>query len=107
MIKPFLGGALAALLTLACASPADAADANKVIRYATQSAESGFDCQAESDELTSALCNSIFDPLLQYDHLARPIKLQPRTAIALPDISADGTPLTSLTDRATGLNARN
>ena len=92
MIKPFGGGTLAALLAsaLAWASPAEAADPNKVIRYSTQSAESGFDCQAESDELTSALCNSIFDPLLQYDHLARPIKLQPRTAVALPDVSADG-----------------
>lgn len=72
------------------AAAGHAADLNKVIRTAVQSAEKGFDCVFESDANTSTLCDSIFDALLQYDHLARPIKLQPRAAIALPEISADG-----------------
>jgi len=67
-----------------------AADLTKVIRTPVQSAEKGFDCAWESDELTGTLCDNIFDSLLQYDHLARPIKLQPRAAAALPEISADG-----------------
>ena len=79
-----------AMLATGWANPSIAADPNKVIRTATQSGESGFDCQMESDEVTGTLCDSLFDSLLQYDHLARPIKLQPRTAEALPEISADG-----------------
>jgi ABC-type transport system substrate-binding protein len=69
---------------------AHAADPNKVIRVALQGAEKNFDCGANSDEPSGTLCENIFEPLLQYDHLARPIKLQGRTAIALPEISPDG-----------------
>ena len=52
-----------------------AADLTKVIRTPVQSAEKGFDCAWESDELTGTLCDNIFDSLLQYDHLARPPKV--------------------------------
>ena len=69
---------------------AQAAEPLKIIRTAYPSAESGFNCAVDADELTGTLCDNIFDTLLQYDHLARPIKLQPRAAVALPDISADG-----------------
>ncbi len=62
----------------------------KILRTATTSAERGFDCAAESDENTGTLCDNIFDSLLDYDHLARPIVLKPRAATALPEISADG-----------------
>ena len=77
------------MLVLA-SGPLVAADPNKVIRTATTSAERGFDCARESDEMTGTLCDNIFEPLLQYDHLARPIRLQPRTATALPVITDDG-----------------
>ncbi len=79
--------ALAAVLALATAH---AADPRKVIRVAVTSAERGFDCVRESDENTGTLCDNIFDSLLQYDHLARPIKLQPRAAAGLPEVSEDG-----------------
>ena len=69
---------------------AQSAEPVKTIRTAYRSAEKGFDCAVESDEFTGTLCDYIFDSLLQYDHLARPIKLQPRAAQALPEISADG-----------------
>ena len=62
----------------------------KVLRYASTSAERGFDCAAESDSFTAMLCEAIFDPLLEYDYLARPVVLKPRTATAMPEISADG-----------------
>jgi ABC-type transport system substrate-binding protein len=75
---------------LSCAAVATAADLDKVIRLPVQSAERGFDCALESDANTGNLCDAIFDPLLQYDHLARPIKLQPRTAVAMPKVSSDG-----------------
>ena len=79
------------IVCVACISvDAGAADLRKVVRTAVQSAEKGFDCVWESDELTGTLCDNIFDSLLEYDHLARPIKLRPRAAQALPEISADG-----------------
>ena len=80
----------AALAVAAAATGSRAADLNKVLRTPVQSAEKGFDCVWESDENTGTLCDNIFDALLQYDYLARPIKLQPRAAAALPEISTDG-----------------
>jgi oligopeptide transport system substrate-binding protein len=68
-----------------------AADANKVIRTANASSESKLDPQAESDEASGAISSAIFDSLLEYDYLARPAKLKPRAATALPEINADGT----------------
>jgi ABC-type transport system substrate-binding protein len=68
----------------------EAADPRKVIRVAYPSAERGFDCARESDEFTGTLCDNIFDALLQYDPLARPIKLQPRAAAALPEVTDGG-----------------
>src|SRR5205085_9053440 len=82
----------AVVLLWACtlAPLAQPADMRKVIRTATTSAERGFDCARESDEFTGNLCDNIFDSLLEYDHLARPIKLQPRAAAAMPEISDNG-----------------
>ncbi len=80
----------AAIAFLLLATPLSAAEPLKIIRTAYPSAENGFDCAVEADEITGTLCDNIFDTLLQYDHLARPIRMQPRAAIALPEISADG-----------------
>ena len=71
-------------------TPGIAIEPVKVVRTAYASAENGFDCAIESDEFTGTLCDNIFDTLLQYDYLARPIRMQPRAALALPEISADG-----------------
>ena len=75
-------------------STVEAADPRKVVRLATTSGERGFDCVRESDEFTGTVCDAIFDSLLQYDHLARPIRLQPRAAEAMPEVSADGRTFT-------------
>jgi ABC-type transport system substrate-binding protein len=83
-LNPFL-----AIATLLAAVAVHAADPRKVIRTAYTSAERGFDCARESDEFTGTLCDNIFDALLQYDHLARPVKLQPRAAAEMP-VVADG-----------------
>jgi len=80
---------LAAVLAAASLA-APAADPRKVIRTAVPSAERGFDCARESDEFTGELCDNIFDALLQYDHLARPVKLQPRAAVSLPEVTDGG-----------------
>ncbi len=88
---PLLVASVVALLIPAFTSlPAFAADMNKVIRTTQPSAETNFDCAAESDEATATFCNSIFEPLLQYDYLARPVRLQGRTSTGLPAISPDG-----------------
>jgi oligopeptide transport system substrate-binding protein len=85
---------LAALALLFATVAAQAADPRKVIRTASPSAERGFDCVRESDENTGTICDNIFDALLQYDHLARPIKLQPRAAAALPEVGDGGRTFT-------------
>ncbi len=82
--RSVVAAALAVFATIGLAAP------QKIIRVAYPSAERGFDCAAESDEFTGELCDSIYDSLLQYDYLARPIKLQPRAAVSLPEVSADG-----------------
>jgi ABC-type transport system substrate-binding protein len=69
---------------------AHAADPNKVLRVAFPIAETGFDPQAVSDLYSQYINRAIFDTLYVYDYLARPYKLVPSVAAALPDISADG-----------------
>src|SRR5262249_5818665 len=69
---------------------ATAADMNKTLRVAVSAAETGFDPQAISDLYSGFVTRVIFDPLYQYDYLARPFKIIPNTAVALPQISDDG-----------------
>jgi len=84
--------ALALPLSLAVAAafaPAYAADSAKVLRVAIPVAETGFDPQAAGDAYSNYVNRTIFDPLYKYDYLARPFRLVPNTATALPEISAD------------------
>jgi oligopeptide transport system substrate-binding protein len=76
--------------TTAHAAPPTHADPAKVLRMAMPSAETSFDPQYESDSVTNTMMEMIFEPLLEYDYLARPARLVPRTAGALPTASADG-----------------
>ena len=85
--------ALAALAVLGAAlAPvaAPAADMSKTLRIAFQVAETGFDPQAISDLYSDFVNRHIFDPLFQYDYLARPYKLVPNTAAALPEYRDNG-----------------
>ncbi|HEX4883733.1 MAG TPA: ABC transporter substrate-binding protein [Casimicrobiaceae bacterium] len=65
-------------------------DMGKVIRAAFPVAETGFDPQAAGDIYSNAVNRVIFDALYRYDHLARPLKLVPNTAVALPEITDGG-----------------
>src|SRR5206468_2926916 len=85
----WLRAALAAI-ALACSAAVPAADMNKTLRVAVSAAETGFDPQGISDLYSAFICRVIFDPLYQYDYLARPFRIIPNTAVALPEISADG-----------------
>ncbi|MEO8345530.1 MAG: ABC transporter substrate-binding protein [Betaproteobacteria bacterium] len=65
-------------------------DPHKVLRVAFPVAETGFDPQATNDIYSTHLERAIFDPLYTYDILARPYRIVPNTAVALPEYSKDG-----------------
>jgi ABC-type transport system substrate-binding protein len=61
----------------------------KTLRYAFSSAETGFD-PAKVFDLYSRVINAhVFEAPYCWDHLARPYKLKPLTAAALPEVSSD------------------
>ena len=66
------------------------ADPGKVLRTVIVIAETGFDPQAAQDFYSNTINSAMFDPLYEYDYLARPHRIVPRVAEALPEISADG-----------------
>ena len=68
----------------------NAADMNKTLHVSFQVAETGFDPQAISDLYSEFVNRHIFDALYSYDYLARPYKLVPNTAAALPEITDNG-----------------
>jgi oligopeptide transport system substrate-binding protein len=68
---------------------AAAADLHKILRYVLPAAESGFDPAVTQDLYSGHVNQSIFETLYTYDYLARPVKLVPLTAEAMPEI-ADG-----------------
>jgi ABC-type transport system substrate-binding protein len=84
----------AALAAALCFAPAFGADPGKVLRYAFEIAETTLDPQKASDVYSNTLNSAMFDSPLDYDYLARPLKLIPNTLAALPDVSADGTTYT-------------
>jgi len=78
------------LIACACASGlACAADPAKTLRAVLTSAEMSFDPQFSADAGSDAIIDHIFESMLDYDYLARPVKLVPRTLEAMPTI-ADG-----------------
>jgi len=91
-VKRLLPRACAALAVaaLAFATAAHAQpDPGKVIRAVFPTGETGFDPQAAGDIYSNAVNRVIFDTPYTYDYLARPYRLIPNTAVALPEI-ADG-----------------
>ncbi len=82
----------AATLGGACAEAAQAApSAAKVLRVALPTAETGFDpAQINSDGNSILLIAQILEAPLTYDYLARPARLLPCTAAALPEMTGDG-----------------
>ncbi len=62
----------------------------KTLRHAFLNAETAFDPHTVSDLYSNTINDAIFDPLLSYDYLARPAKLKPNTAAALPEVTDTG-----------------
>jgi oligopeptide transport system substrate-binding protein len=62
----------------------------KTIRFALLAAETEFDPARVSDLYSNTINDAIFESLLTYDYLARPAKLKPSMAAAMPEITEDG-----------------
>jgi ABC-type transport system substrate-binding protein len=62
----------------------------KTLRVAFSVAETGFDPQVTSDIYSSAIIGAIIDPLYVYDYFARPMRMVPNTAAALPEVTDEG-----------------
>ena len=81
-------GALAASAPARAAVPA--ADAPpKVLRYAMLIDATTLDSGALQDIYSQEVAGSIFEPLYRYDYLARPVRIKPLLAAAMPEVSAD------------------
>lgn len=79
-----------AVAVLSAAVPATAGPAApKVLRYAFRVAESGFDPAQVEDLYSRTLIANVFEAPYQYEFLARPVRLRPNTAAALPEASSD------------------
>jgi len=78
------------LVALLIAVSAWAADPGKVLRIAFPVAETGFDPVRVSDLYSNIVNEAIFERLLTYDYMARPAKLVPMTAEAMPEITDGG-----------------
>ena len=74
---------------LACVLIAPPAAAEKVLRYAFEVAETGFDPAQINDLYSSNIIAHIFDPPYRLEYLARPYRVRPNTAVAMPEVSAD------------------
>jgi ABC-type transport system substrate-binding protein len=90
---PIRRSLLTALLVAALApvSPdAPAADPAKTLRVAFSIAETSFDPAFASDAASDGIISNVFDSMLDYDYLARPVKLVPRALEALPSVEDGG-----------------
>jgi ABC-type transport system substrate-binding protein len=77
-------------LSLAAAAwglPALAADPPKILRVAFRSAETSFDPVRIDDLYSRSITAHIFEAPYHCDHLARPLRIRPLTAAALPEVA--------------------
>ena len=76
---------------LPAAAPALQAGGKKTLRLMIPSPETVMDpVQTNSDSYTNLMLAQIFESPLVFDYLARPAALLPNTAVAMPEVSADG-----------------
>jgi ABC-type transport system substrate-binding protein len=90
MIPTILPRAVLALLLslpLICASAPDPA---KVIRVGERASDEGFDPVRSVNYYSGRIIEAVGEPLLTYDYLARPAKLVPCVAEAMPEVTDEG-----------------
>ncbi|EGJ10180.1 ABC transporter substrate-binding protein [Rubrivivax benzoatilyticus] len=63
--------------------------APKTLRYAFPIAETSFDPAAITDLYSRTVVSGIFEAPLEFAFLARPVRMRPNTAAAMPEVSAD------------------
>jgi len=73
---------------------AQAADPNKIIHAAFEAPDDGFDPVRTANLYSGWINESIYENLLTYDYLARPAKLVPLTAEAMPEVTDGGKTFT-------------
>jgi len=91
---PNVAAAIFAVVALVSMQPAAAADRGRTLHVAFEAAETGFDPQAINDNYSFMVCDAIFDALYTYDYFARPPRIVPNTAAALPEIGDGGRTFT-------------
>ena len=60
-----------------------------MLRYAFRVAETGFDPASVTDLYSAIIIADIFEAPYEFEFLARPVRLRPSTALALPEASDD------------------
>jgi oligopeptide transport system substrate-binding protein len=85
-----LAFAVASAAALLATGPTVAADMDKVLHWEFRAAETGFDPGKVTDYYSNTVIEAVFERLLTYDYLARPSKLVPEAAEAMPQISDNG-----------------
>ena len=88
-IRHHAAALLAAMLFIGPAQAAPAA-AGKVLHMFLSTSETGLDPAVASDIASLSLLENLFDPLLRYDYLARPVRLQANTTVGMPTVSDGG-----------------
>lgn len=73
----------------ATAAPAAAGTDERVLRYAFRAAETTFDPAQIQDLYSRTITGHVFESPYTWDALARPARVVPLTALALPEASAD------------------
>lgn len=80
---------------LICAgAPVQAADPNKILHVAFEAPDDGFDPVKTTNLYSGWVNEAIYENLLTYDYLARPARLVPMTAEAMPEVADGGKTFT-------------
>jgi ABC-type transport system substrate-binding protein len=90
MLKSYATALLALVITSAASVQSAAPAEPKVLHAFLSTGETGLDPAVASDVASLSLLENLFDPLLRYDYLARPVKLQPNTLTAMPTVEDGG-----------------
>lgn len=90
-LRLMTGVAVLGISLLGAVSPVLAATAaEKVLRVLVTTPESSLDPAVASDVPSVSINENIFEPMLRYDYLARPVKIKPNTLKSMPEISDGG-----------------
>jgi ABC-type transport system substrate-binding protein len=90
LCKSAAAALLFASFGIAPAHAADAPASGKVLHMFLSTSETGLDPAVASDLASLSLLENLFDPLLRYDYLARPVKLRENTTTGLPRVEENG-----------------